>query len=216
MPKVNTNPIENEVYKVESTTAYSVAGSSSSSVVTLRTVEIEPDTFSVGDIVTVEAVITKSGSAGTWRWGLSWNQSQAYDSFTDIPIINWADTAIPAGVTYSNCYRKLVIAGTAVSTFGTGALSPPDGGNIPTAVDVIFETGGDPWGTLGASTNNNESIDWSYFSFSPIDGSYVNGGYFKIVGYVNNTNDRIRVEWMKVSGFASGSFIIPNGNVRGG
>lgn len=208
MPKVNTNSIQNQVYKVNSTTTYSVNGSTSSDPVLLRDVEIQPNTFTIGDIVTVEAVVTKQGTSGTWGWGLFWNNFPAYDITTDIPIINSPSTTFAAGVTYSTCYRKLVIGGTAGSVIGTGAWNP-DLGNY--FADVFFQpnTFGATWQKVGENTNNGESIDWDSASFD-LGGSYLNGGNFKIIGYVNNPNDRIRVEWMKVSGFASGSFIIPS------
>lgn len=212
MPRVNTKSIENQVYKVNSTTTYDTAGSSSTSPVLLRFVEVEPATFTVGDVVTVEAVVTKSGSSGTWAWGLYWNNKSVYDITTDIPIA--LDITFAAGVTYSNCYKKLVIGGTAASVLGTGTWNPENGTYF---ADVFYQGGGlgDLWTRVGTNTDVGNSIDWDTFGFSPIDGSYVNGGFFKIIGYVNNASDRIRVEWMKVSGFASGTFIIPSGNVRG-
>lgn len=211
MPKVNTNPIKNQVYKVSSTTTYNVAGTGSTSTVLLRAVEVQPATFTVGDIVTVEAVVTKSGSSGTWAWGLYWNSITPYTPLTDIPIA--ISSTLAAGNTYSNCYKKLVIAGTAGSILGTGTWKAENGNDT---ADIFYDVSGtDQWWKVGQNTDAGFSIDWDSFNFSLIDGSYINGGYFKIVGYVNNANDRIRVEWMKVSGFASGSFIIPNGNVRG-
>lgn len=207
MSRVNTNPIKNQVYKVNSTTTYSTLGSTSSNPITLRAVEIQPDTFSVGDIVTVEAVVTKAGTSGTWTWGLYWNSTSAYNAVSDIPIIS-ALTTFASGVTYSNCYRKLIIGGTAGSVRGTEAWNPDNGDYF---ADVFYQSnvGGVDWTRVGTNTNLGDSIDWNSASFD-LGGAYLGGGFFKIVGYVDNSNDRIRVEWMKVSGFASGTFTVPS------
>lgn len=203
MPRVNTNPIPNKNYLSKVASNLPPGSTNSTSDAVLGAISLDPNTFTVGDVVLLEAVVTKSGSSGGYFWNVVWGTSTSQDIFNDVPIFESPSYAATA--TYSNCYKYMVIAGTAGSVLGTAVYDQQRQIDTNTQQDTT-----DLWTRI---TNvDNLSIDWNY-AFFLSSGTYNNGGYFKVIGSVQNSSDRIRLEWMRVSGYASGSFNVPTPEV---
>jgi hypothetical protein len=119
---------------------------------------------------------------------------------------------IPSGLTYSNVYCRLqVVLNDEVlgATYATYARDPNRSyiatarggdGTYSTTNDLNFTSTSSPssfWQKIG-TTEGLTSIVWH-----PPSGTY----YIHFVGGVENSSDRLRCEWAKISGLSSGSFI---------
>jgi hypothetical protein len=111
---------------------------------------------------------------------------------------------IPSTSTFSSIYFRMQIVNAASNTraldpnkvhitgtdkFGTDLFN----GISVTNVSLVWETVGTQEGLA--------SIDWNFW-----DGGGNDGGYFIVAGGVENSLDRLRCEWIKISGLSTGTF----------
>lgn len=215
MPLINTHAFSDQEYYITSS-ATSTTGITSSNfppftgtLNRMRTLEMRPNIFTVGDVVTIDACITKQGTAGTYQFWVYWNDNT---TFTNAILIGSSGT-VPASSTYSCFRRTLAIAGTAGSTLGTRVMADVTVSAFQSGIDTVAINSTPNYVKVGDEESLN-SIDWESASFD-LSGNFVDGSYFIVAGAVSNSNDRLRCEWIRVSGMAGGSFVIPANRAGG-
>ena len=165
--------------------------------VLMSTVTVPVDSFQSGDIVTIEAACSKQGSTDNWNLAMFSNTSA---SLNGARLIGYCMNYTDAGLTYSLIQRRLHIIEADGSGEGTWVIdydySNPTLGYqthdhyaySSSSYNRIGSNGtwNDPFGEM--SEVSTTSMNWR--STSPI---------IIIAGYTGLT-DRIRTEWIKVSG----------------
>jgi hypothetical protein len=215
MPLVNTHAFSDQEYYITSS-ATSTTGITSSNFPPfsgttnrMRTLEMRPNIFTVGDVVTIDACITKQGTAGTYKFWVYWNTNT---TFTNAILVGVSGT-VPATSTYSCFRRTLAIAGTAGSVLGTRVMADSTVTLFESGIDTVAINSTPNYEKVGDQEGLN-SIDWDFASYD-LNGNFSAGSYFIVAGNVSNSNDRLRCEWIRVSGMAGGSFVIPSESVDG-
>ena len=159
--------------------------------------------FQSGDIVTVEAACSKQGSTDSWNLAMFSNTT---NSLSGARLIGYCMNATISntGLTYSLIQRRLHI------------ISPGGGGEGTWAIDYDYSTP-----VLGYQTHDNYPYASSSYSRIGSNGTWNDAyGLFStasttsmdwesdvfiiIAGYTSGLTDRIRTEWIKVSGKAEG------------
>jgi hypothetical protein len=177
----------------------------------IKTIEMQPFNFSTGDIVTFEAVLSKQGSNGGYYHAVYWNTNPNLTNARKVfeSSVNPTDQGvyIPSTSTFSSIYFRMQIVDAASNTraldpnrvyitdttkFGTDLFTNT---NV-TSVSLVWQTVGTQEGLT--------SIDWNFW-----DGGGNDGGYFIVAGGVENSLDRLRCEWIKISGLSTGTFTNP-------
>ena len=159
--------------------------------------------FQSGDIVTVEAACSKQGSTDSWNLAMFSNTT---NSLSGARLIGYCMNATISntGLTYSLIQRRLHIItadGTGEGTwvidydYSTPILGYQTHDNYPYASSSYSRIGSngtwnDAYGLF--STASTTSMDWESDVF------------IIIAGYTSGLTDRIRTEWIKVSGKAEG------------
>jgi hypothetical protein len=211
MSLVNTHSIGDKTYCVLSSVSTNTGTTTISNYwdtnVAIRTINMPPNIFTVGDVVTIEACMSKQGSNGTYQYNVYWSTNSTLTANGPQILVGVSGT-VPSTATYSNFYRKLVILGTASSTQGTKVMVDNDIIAAQSGIDLNPVNNVITFDKVGAYEVKN-SINWEQAQFD--EDIYLNGGYFIVAGGVSNSNDRLRCEWIKISGMASGSFDIPVG-----
>ena len=173
--------------------------------VIMSSVTVPASFFLAGDIVTVEAACSKQGSTDTWNLAMFSNTSAS--SLNGSRIIGYCmnSTINNAGLTYSLIQRKLHIIESSGVGEGTwvidydysdatvGYQTHDHYAYFNSSYNRIGSNG--TWDdTTGATSGvSTTSMDWE-------SGTVV----IIIAGYTNGLTDRIRTEWIKVSGKAEG------------
>jgi hypothetical protein len=212
MGEVNTYLL-GKTYNVVSNCALApAAGITAAGPVVIKTIEMQPFNFSTGDIVTFEAVLSKQGSNGGYYHEVYWNTNPNLVNARKVfqsaagPL---QGTFIPATSTFSSIYFRMQIVNefnntitldptrnfiTGLNQFGSDLFSNPNiaSGNLT----LVWETVGTQEGLA--------SIDWTFWDTGGND-----GGYFIVAGGVENSADRLRCEWIKISGQSSATFEDP-------
>ncbi len=209
MSLVNTHSIGDKTYYVLSS-ASTNAGITASSVypsdTVMRTINMPPNIFTVGDVVTIEACISKQGSNDQYQFGVYWSTGNTLP-VNGPQILIGLSGLVPATATYSNFYRQLVILGTASTTQGTKTAVNTDVTTLASGIDLNPISAVTTFDKIGKYEGLN-SINWEQAQFD-LNGNYVRGGWFIVAGAVLNSSDRLRCEWIKISGMAGGSFEVP-------
>ncbi len=204
MPKINTYNIGDTYNYLSSATTNT--GITASGPAIIRTISTTINEFSSGDIITIEAVFSKQGTAGGYYHEVWYNTANNLTNARKIyeSSVNPTDDGlyIPASLTYSNVYCRLQIVqvGTETraldpnrtfitSTFSTNTDLRDKGGGVGTANSI--------WETIG-NQEGLTSINWE-------DNSGVTL-FIHFVGGVQSSSDRLRCEWAKISGRSSGTF----------
>lgn len=195
--------------------AASSTGTTSSTDAILKTISWTRGQFGAGDIVTIEAAFSKQGSAGGYYHSVYYNTANNLTNAIKIfeSSVNPTDNSlyIPSGLTYSNVYCRLqVVLDDEVSgaTYATFAKDPNRSyvgtrgggdGTYSTTTDLHFSSTSNAasfWQKIG-TIEGRTSIVWH-----PPSGTR----YIHFVGGVENSSDRLRCEWAKISGLSNGSF----------
>ena len=177
--------------------------------VLMSTVTVGLNFFQSGDIVTIEAACSKQGSTDNWYLAMFSNTSATLNGARLIGYCMEPNSNISGGVnnglTYSLIQRRLHIINADGTGEGTWVIdydysNPALGYQThdhyaysSSSYNRIGSNGtwNDPSGLMsGVSTT---SMDW-----------LSNNNIIIIAGYTSGTSDRIRTEWIKVSGKAEG------------
>lgn len=198
--------------------ASSSTGTTSSTEVILKSLSWTVGQFGAGDIVTIEAAFSKQGSSGGYYHAVYYNTDNNLTNARKIfeSSVNPTNDGIyiPSSLTYSNVYCRLQIVlndealGATYATYARDPnrsyITPVRGGEgtYSTTNDLNFISSGlvfgnTPfWQKIG-TIEGLTSIVWR-----PPSGTY----YIHFVGGVENSSDRLRCEWAKISGLSNGSF----------
>jgi hypothetical protein len=213
MGEINTYSI-GKTYNVLSDAASSTGTTSSTNTI-LKTISWTRGQFGAGDIVTIEAAFSKQGSAGGYYHSVYYNTANNLTNAIKIfeSSVNPTDDSlyIPSSLTYSNVFCRLQIVlndevlGATYATYARDPnrsyIAPARGGEgtYSTTNDLNFTSTGSAgifWQKIGTAEGRT-SIVWH-----PPSGTY----YIHFVGGVENSSDRLRCEWAKISGLSNGSF----------
>lgn len=137
----------------------------------LHSILIPANTFSVGDIVTVEGMISKNLNNGTITVYLYWNTSV---TLTGAILVG---TGPVASATYIGNYRQLNIRSATNNTICVSSNIAPS--NNPTSTDMSTVFG----------LMSTLSINWT------------SNGYFILAASHTASTDTVTGEWMRVSNF---------------
>jgi len=192
-----------------------VTGTTQSTMTAIKSIEMPPGNFSAGDIVTFEACLTKSGANSGYFHAVYWSGLNTLTGAQKVfeSSVNPTDdgaTLRNTSYTYSNIYFRMQIVGPTNSTktldpHRTYITATTSCQNDLTAKSAT--TPGSMWERVGTVEGLN-SINWRFF--------ISNGGYFIVAGGVQNSNDRLTCEWIKISGLSSGTFSSNDVPIRGG
>jgi hypothetical protein len=198
-----------QTYNVVSNCA-SVTGITASGPAVIKSIEIQPFNFSTGDIVTFEAVLSKQGSNGGYFHEVYWNFSpslvNARKVFESSVNPTQDGSYIPATSTFSSIYFRMQIVNELNDTRTLDPNRVNILGTFSVGTDLFLRNGNTAstmWQTVG-TVEGRTSIDWTYW-----DNAGTDGGYFIVAGGVENSADRLRCEWIKISGLSTGSFEDP-------
>jgi len=169
--------------------------------VLMSTVTVPLNFFGAGDIVTIEAACSKQGSTDSWNLAMFSNTSATLNGAVLIGYCMNA-TISNTGLTYSLIQRRLHIITPAGGDEGTWAIdydySTPVLGyqthdHYPYASSSYNRIGSNgTWNnTTGLFSTASGTIDWT-----------TTDNFIIIAGYTSGLTDRIRTEWIKVSGKA--------------
>jgi hypothetical protein len=205
--------------------ASSSTGTTSSTEVILKSLSWTVGQFDIGDVVNIEAAFSKQGTAGGYFHAVYYNTDNNLTNARKVfeSSVNPTDNSIyiPSGLTYSNlfCRLQVVLNDNSIGgTFATFAKDPnrsyarasgvsPFGGDgtYSTTTDLHFSStnvsGSSPFGFFWQKIGTTEgltSIEWTP------PGAVTR--YIHFTGAVENSSDRLRCEWAKISGLSSGSF----------
>jgi len=172
--------------------------------VLMSTVTVPLNFFGAGDIVTIEAACSKQGSTDSWNLAMFSNTSATLNGARLIGYCMNA-TISNTGLTYSLIQRRLHII-------------TPGGGNEGTwAIDYDYSTP-----VLGYQTHDNYPYASSSYNRIGANGTWNDAtglmsgvstvsmdwtstdNFIIIAGYTSGLTDRIRTEWIKVSGKTEG------------
>lgn len=195
--------------------AASSTGTTSSSETILKTLSWTIGQFNEGDIVTIEAAFSKQGSAGGYYHAVYYNTANNLTNARKVFESSVNPTTdgvyITSSLTYSNvfCRLQVVLDDSATGlTYATYAKDPSRSyiatarggdGTYSTTTDLHFSSTSNAtsfWQKIG-TTEGLTSIEWH-----PGSGTR----YIHFVGGVENSSDRLRCEWAKISGLSNGSF----------
>jgi hypothetical protein len=172
--------------------------------VLMSSVTVPLNFFQAGDIVTIEAACSKQGSTDSWNLAMFCNTAATLNGSKLIGYCMNA-TISNTGLTYSLIQRRLHIITAAGGDQGTWVIdydySTPILGyqthdNYPYASSSYSRIGDNgTWNdTTGLMSNSPAgSIDW-----------ISTDNFIIIAGYTSGLTDRIRTEWIKVSGESEG------------
>lgn len=191
-----------------------VTGITSSVPTLIKSIEVPPNNFGAGDIVQIEACFTKQGSSGGYFTELYWN---ATATLTNAKLIGqgtvnptYDGIYAPSTYTYSNIFRRLQIVSLTQSTKASDPYRQYISGTFSRGTDLLIAntsgSPGEPWeiiGTFETSINEITSINWTQYNNISL-----NGGFIIAAGGVQNSNDRLRCEWIKISGITTGTFTL--------
>ncbi len=202
--------------------ASSSTGTTSSTEVILKSLSWTVGQFDIGDVVNIEAAFSKQGTAGGYFHAVYYNTANNLTNARKIfeSSVNPTNDSlyIPSSLTYSNVFCRLQVVLNDNSIGGTFAtfvkdpnrsyvrpsiVSPFGGdGTYSTTTDLHFSSvagSGTPlfWQKIG-TVENLTSIEWTPPG--------VVTRYIHFTGGVENSSDRLRCEWAKISGLSSGSF----------
>lgn len=208
MPEVNTYQIGKSYNVISDCSANT--GITASGPVIIRSIEIPPFNFNSGDIVTIEACLAKQGSNGGYYHAVYWNTNNSltnarkvFESSTDP---NFDGFYIGRTLTFSSIFCRVQI----VSSTNSSRSYDPDyiytPGTFSKSTDLHFRNVTTPasvWQQIGTQEALT-SINWEFWNSL---GS--RGGYFIIAGGVQSSSDRLRCEWVKISGLTTGPFTDP-------
>lgn len=173
--------------------------------VLMSSVTVPLNFFQDGDIVTIEAACSKQGSTDSWNLAMFCNTAATLNGSRLIGYCMNA-TISNTGLTYSLIQRRLHIITAAGGDQGTWVIdydySTPILGyqthdNYPYASSSYSRIGDNgTWNdTTGLMSNSPAgSMDW-----------ISTDNFIIIAGYTSGLTDRIRTEWIKVSGESEGS-----------
>ena len=171
--------------------------------VLMSTVTVPLNFFGAGDIVTIEAACSKQGSTDSWNLAMFSNIAATLNGAVLIGYCMNA-TISNTGLTYSLIQRRLHI------------ITPGGGDEGTWAIDYDYSTP-----VLGYQTHDNYPYASSSYNRIGANGTWNDAtGLFStasgtidwastdtfiiIAGYTSGLTDRIRTEWIKVSGEAEG------------
>jgi len=195
-----------------------VTGITAAGPALIKAIEVPPNNFGAGDIVQIEACFTKQGSSGGYFTELYWNTTA---TLTNARLIGqgtvnptYDSIYAPATYTYSNFFRRIQIVSL---TQSTKALDPyhqysSGSGNLSATfsrgIDLLFSSrisgvSDNQWEIIG-TFEERTSIDWTHYNQITF-----NGGFIIAAGGVQNPNDRLRCEWIKISNLTTGNFTVP-------
>ena len=172
--------------------------------VLMSTVTVPLNFFGAGDIVTIEAACSKQGSTDSWNLAMFSNTSATLNGARLIGYCMNA-TISNTGLTYSLIQRRLHIITPGGSDEGTWAIdydySTPVLGyqthdNYPYASSSYNRIGAN--GTWNDATGLMSGVSTTSMDWTSTD------NFIIIAGYTSGLTDRIRTEWIKVSGKAEG------------
>lgn len=189
-----------------------VTGITAAGPVLIKSIEVPPNNFGSGDIVQIEACFTKAGSNGGYFTDLYWNTTATLTNARLIchGTLNPTDDALyaPSTYTYSNIFRRLQIVSLTASTRSFDPYYQYHTSTFSRATDLLLRDR-----TSGSSSDQYEvigtfegltSIDWTHYNQVTF-----NGGFIIAAGGVENSNDRLRCEWIKISNLTTGNFTVP-------
>lgn len=202
MPKINTYNIGDTYNYLSSATTNT--GITASGPAIIRTISTTINEFNSGDIITIEAVFSKQGTAGGYYHEVWYNTANNLTNARKIyeSSVNPTDDGlyIPASLTYSNVYCRLQIVQAGLETraldpnrtFITSTFSATSdlAAKDATSATLVWETIGNQEGLT--------SIDW--------EDNFGVTLFIHFVGGVESSSDRLRCEWAKISGRSSGTF----------
>lgn len=183
-----------------------VTGITASGPVIIKSIEIPPNNFGTGDIVTIQAVLSKAGTSGGYYYGVYWNISNTLTNARKVlESINPTNDGvyIPSTYTYSNLYYRMQIVSLTQSTRVYDPYYTYTGATAGKGTDLFFRNTTTP-GSVFEQVGTQEaltSIDWSYYN-----GTLLRGGFFIIAGGCENPADRLRCEWIKIANLTTGTF----------
>ena len=156
-------------YKVVTTTTPTGSVNSTSNTL-INSLLIPANTFSSGDIVTIETCVTKSATNNTFSFYFSVNTSPAL-AFATLVATN---TSVASNIRAAQLYRRL-------------------------AIDVAAGTGNGTI-VLDTSLADREDIDGSYTTgFSTLTTNWTVDQYLIVSGSVVSTSDTLSCQWIKAS-----------------
>lgn len=211
MPEVNTFPLGKPYNFISDCSANT--GITASGPAIIRFIEIQPFNFNSGDIVLIEACLAKQGSNGGYYHGVYWNTTNSLTNARKIfeSSVYSPDTGTYIGstLTFSSIYCRVQIVGVTSSTRSLDPNYVYTGTTTGRSNDLFFKditTPGSVWEQVGTQEGLT-SIDWEYWTGT-------RGGYIIIAGGVQNSADRLRCEWIKISGLTTGTFEDPAAPIR--
>ena len=172
--------------------------------VLMSTVTVPLNFFGAGDIVTIEAACSKQGSTDSWNLAMFSNTSATLNGARLIGYCMNA-TISNTGLTYSLIQRRLHIITPGGPDEGTWAIdydySTPVLGyqthdNYPYASSSYNRIGAN--GTWNDASGLMSGVSTTSMDWTSTD------NFIIIAGYTSGLTDRIRTEWIKVSGKAEG------------
>jgi hypothetical protein len=176
--------------------------------VIMTSVTVPLNFFQAGDIVTVEAACSKQGNTDSWYLAMFSNTSA---SLTNARLIGYCmDNTVPnISLTYSLIQRKLHIITANGTDQGTWVIDydyQETGGSQSKGYQTHdhYAYAGSSYNRIGANGLwNNTTGVMSGVSSNSMDWTG-NQVVIIIAGYTSGLTDRIRTEWIKVSGKAEG------------
>jgi len=183
-----------------------VTGITTSGPSIIKSIEIPPNNFGAGDIVTLQAVLSKAGTSGGYYYEVYWNTSNTLSGARKVlESINPTNDGIyiPNTYTYSNIYYRMQIVSLTQSTTVYDPYYTYTGATAGKGTDLITRnttTPGSVFEQIGAQESLT-SIDWTYYNET-----LSRGGFFIIAGGCQNPADRLRCEWIKIANMTTGTF----------
>lgn len=171
-------------------------------------VTVQGGFFTDGDMVTIEAACSKLGTIDQWNLALFWNTSASLTNAKLIGFVMDAATTDNTGYTYSIIHRRLQIINADGSGDGTYVWDfdyndPSQDGYY---THDFYSKGGASYRRIG-SNGYWDDAGGGMVGAATASMNWNQNFVIFVGGYITSLNDRIRTEWIKVSGSPSGSGI---------